>query len=89
MVRINLSKARVLLVFLAFTSFASCSGRSSSTVSTTEVRREDERARYDDEPTVEVTKTEEITKEEEEGHGLFGILGDIISLPFRAIGSIL
>ncbi|MBP9837146.1 MAG: hypothetical protein KBC84_00380 [Proteobacteria bacterium] len=69
-----------------------CSGNSSKTVSTTETRRDIENndaVRHESTPTVEVTRTEETTKEESHRGGFFSIVGDIIALPFRAIASIL
>lgn len=62
-----------------------CSGTSTTSVSTTEISREPdsgEVSRYEDTTTVKVS-------EEENGHGLFAILGDIIAWPFRVIGSAL
>ncbi len=91
----NLQFVRSLLVVLIgvalFLSGCASGSKSSTTVSTTEVYKDPEnteRSRYDGSPTVEVTKTEEVTKEDNR-RGFFGILGDIIALPFRAIASIL
>ena len=64
-----------------------CSSKRATTVETTEVRHDGDRA-YSGDETVQVTKTEKTT-ESDNHHGFFGILGDIIALPFRAIGSIL
>lgn len=77
----------IVLVGLCF----GCAGKRTTTVSSTEIHRNTETSEasaYEREPVVEVTKTEEVTQDD--GHkGFFGILGDIIALPFRAVGSIL
>ena len=79
-----------LPIILALSLFTSgCSG--TRTVSTTEIHtnaEDDYSHRYHDHPRVEVTTTEQTTHQE--GHkGFFGILGDIIAWPFRAIAAIL
>ena len=89
----SLPCVRILLIgVIVSTPFAvGCAGRETSKVTTTEVRTEpatSEMTGSERESTVEVTKTEEVTQSD--GHkGFFGIVGDIIALPFRAIASIL
>ena len=86
---------RFLIILIALASSTSlvsgCAGRKTTTESTTEVRTEPASINdtsYDDRTAVELTKTTQVTKES--GHrGFFGILGDIIALPFRAVASIL
>ena len=83
----------LLLTLISTAPFLSaCSGRHHSSETTTEVVRDSgssDTSRYDDRPTVEVTtKTEEVTHEDNH-RGFFGIIGDILALPFRAIASIL
>lgn len=68
-----------------------CSGTETTTSSSTKVHRDSEYLGYPShagDSRVEVTKTEKVI-EEEDGKGIFGILGDIIALPFRAIASVL
>ena len=80
----------LLTTFALFTS--GCAGRRTTTTeSTTEVRTEPVNTNtFDSEgrETVAVTKTEQVTQEPTH-KGFFGIVGDIIALPFRAIGSVL
>jgi hypothetical protein len=94
----NIKKTSVLRIltltiyFVLVIAFSiSCSGTETTTSSSTKVHTDSE---YLDHPShtgdsrVEVTKTEKVI-EEDEGKGIFGILGDIIALPFRAIASVL
>lgn len=85
------SLAAVLIVSTPFVT--GCARHRTTTVSTTTDVQEQPRYRhsddyYDDRASVETTRTEEVTKDDRP-HGFFGILGDIIALPFRAVGSIL
>ena len=71
-----------------------CSSKRTSTESSTEIHRNnDDGTTYSNtynEPraSVEVTKTETTTNNDNH-RGFFGIVGDIIALPFRAVASIL
>jgi hypothetical protein len=83
----------ILLVVVALTVslLSGCAGRTTTTESSSEVRRDSDYPNYpypDGTETVEVTKSEAVITEERP-RGFFGILGDIIALPFRAVGSIL
>jgi len=82
----------VLIVLIGAAPLISgCSSRRTTTETTTEVHRDPDNgyvSNYDRGETVEVTKTEKVTQESNH-KGFFGIVGDIIALPFRAIGSIL
>ena len=82
----------IMALFLCVTPITGCSSGSSSTVTTTEVRRAPDSNYYSannyDDSAVEVTKTETVTEEDDKGHGVFGIIGDVIALPFRALGAI-
>jgi hypothetical protein len=92
-----LSGRLCLVTLIGFMSFTTaCSSKKTTLQSTTEVRSEPEHSSSDhyhedqirDRQTVEVTKKEEVI-EEDNHKGIFGIIGDIIALPFRAIASIL
>ncbi|MBN8547873.1 MAG: hypothetical protein J0M12_01015 [Deltaproteobacteria bacterium] len=66
---------------------SACSGR--TTTVDTQVTTTEQAASADapkSTKTVEVTK--ETTEKDEGGHGVFHILGDILALPFRAIGAL-
>ncbi|MBX7137378.1 MAG: hypothetical protein K1X83_05290 [Oligoflexia bacterium] len=65
-----------------------CAGHKTTTETTTEVRHDLDAPPYDGGTTVETTKIEQVTKDDNH-KGFFGIIGDILALPFRAIGSIL
>ncbi len=86
--------AKSLITVLIFTApfMTGCGTRHTSTVSTTEIRRDPDTiaptVSDDERSTVEITKTEQTT-ESEGRHGIFGILWDLITLPFRALGAIL
>jgi hypothetical protein len=78
---------------VALPALGGCSAHRTSSTTTTETT-EEPRARYAGDPApseVETTKTVETHSdtEHEEHHGLFGILADIITLPFRAVGALL
>lgn len=65
-----------------------CSSHRTTTTTTTEVSQP--RDGYAGSP-VEVSRTETKTTEvenEDRHRGLFGIIGDIIALPFRAVGAL-
>lgn len=69
-----------------------CSARHGTTVTTTEsaTRNDDQdlqRGERESRTTVTETKVEEAPRDNHKG--FFGIIGDIIALPFRAIASIL
>lgn len=80
----------ILLITGVSLSFSGCSGHRRTTT-TTEVEATDtNRARYapaPGEPEV-VERTETTTVERRSDGGLFSILGDIIALPFRAVGAL-
>lgn len=80
----------MLLVSAVSLSFSACSGHRTTTT-TTEVEATDtDRARYaprPGEPAV-VERTETTTVERRSDGGVFSILGDIIALPFRAVGAL-
>jgi hypothetical protein len=89
---------KALLTFFIITilsvvtmSVASCTPQSTTSTSVTETRSINDAHDYDrngKKTTVAVTKTENITSKEAY-RGFFGILWDIICLPFKAIGAIL
>ena len=73
-----------------------CTSRKTTSVTKTEVQVspdiEAPRGRYADQSDIqtkstETTKTEEV--HEDSHRGVFGIVGDIIALPFRAVGALL
>lgn len=97
--RIILVKSIVIAIIFSTTIVTGCAATHSTSVSTTEVRTDPEGAssvdgdgKFRDEHSgasrVEVTKTEQTTAHDGP-HGVFGILRDIITLPFRALGAIL
>lgn len=90
-IRVLVSRSLLVLMVGVTPLLLACSGNKHSSQTTTEVVRDSDeyRARYNDSPTVEVTtKTEEVSHEDNH-RGFFGIIGDIIALPFRAVASIL
>ena len=82
-------KSLIALLLATSPTLISCSGSKTTTVSTTEVHRADHNqlSNSDDGSRVEVTRKEEVTKDDEH-HGIFSILADIIALPFRALAAI-
>ena len=90
---IKITRLKQLYICLTVTVFliCGCASQKTTTVSTTEVRRESSSINdsyAESRPVVVVTKSEEVSHAD--GHkGFFGILGDIIALPFRALFSIL
>ena len=92
---VGLTGAAILLglMMLTLPFISGCAGRKTTTETTSELRHDSEypdSSVYDhrERESVEVTTTEQVTKEEAP-RGFFGILGDIIALPFRAVGSVL
>jgi len=85
------AKTAVLFILAVLPLTSGCSHRHATTVSTTEVRDEP-RASYSASEGQKVTKTETKTvsedKDSHHGHGIFAIIGDIIALPFRAVGAL-
>ena len=87
-------KNKVLSVFLAITTLVlpllgldGCSTRKTETVTT-----QSPRYSYDGEVTATSTETKTTTTESDsdtEDRGFFDIVGDIVSLPFRAVGAVL
>ena len=77
-----------------FLSTQGCSQRRTSSVTTTEVSRDTEtdspRARYDANGAVTTTetKTVEVDEHPDRESGLFSIVGEVIALPFRAVGAL-
>jgi hypothetical protein len=71
-----------------------CSAQNSSKTTRTEVQYEqdasidDSRARYSEPQDKTVTEHSESTSSVEHSQGLFGVLGDIIALPFKALSAI-
>lgn len=101
-VRVSMKKFGSLLVVMCwlavipFTGVAvsGCSSGKTTTVTTNEVRSDHDHNTYaadhTGDPSHTVTKTEtETVTEDEGGNGIFGIIGDIIALPFRAVAAIL
>ena len=83
-----------LLVTIPFSQ--GCSSRKSTTITKTEVSQdagsESARSRYADSGGTQTTTTETKSEESHDDHshgGLFSIVGDIIALPFRAVGALL
>lgn len=87
MIMISKSLATIALTLACLLPLASCSSSKHSTV-TSEVTTT-EGVQPGGEPT---TRTVEVTKETQdtpaESHGFFHILGDILALPFRAVGAL-
>ena len=82
------------ILLLLFTQ--GCASRKTTSVTKTEVQVSNDselpKAGYADQAnsqttSSETTKTEEV--HEDSHRGIFGILGDIIALPFRAVGAVL
>lgn len=89
----RIRSARILIVLFVgvVPLLIGCANRESTKVTTTEIRSDPDYTKEstsEGRSTVQVTTTEEVSQDD--GHkGFFGIVGDIIALPFRAIGSIL
>ena len=75
-------------LFCAATPFAGCSDHHSKTVTTTEDVVTDPESRGSLSSERHVEKTETKVESDEGHHGFFHILGDIIALPFRAVGAL-
>ena len=79
----------LLVTFAATPVLSGCSRHKTTTVTTTEV--DSPRARYYPPAEEEVTVKTETTHDDtdhSEHHGVFSVLADIISLPFRAVGAL-
>jgi hypothetical protein len=86
--------ATMPLVLATCVSLSSCSAQRATTTTTTEVRDADsDRGMYSGSATdtTEVRRSETTTEVHDTGSegGLFQIVGDIIALPFRAVGALL
>jgi len=85
---------KVLIACLFLTLFSGtifmqgCSSHRDTTVTTETVTESDPRYVPPSESTHVETRTTETVEHEDEHHGFFHILGDIIALPFRAIGAL-
>jgi outer membrane lipoprotein SlyB len=84
----------VVVAYIFLMSLSGCKPRQTSSETTTEVRSTDsDRARYGtivEEPRViERSTTTTVERDETAEGGLFSIVGDIIALPFRAVGGLL
>lgn len=84
----------VVVAYIFLASLSGCTSSRTTTETTTEVRtRDSDRAQYDGyatEPRV-VERSETTTVEHDDGSdgGLISIVGNIIALPFRAVGALL
>lgn len=80
------------MLLVGVVSGAGCASHSRQ-VTTTEVTEEPRAsARLDDPQTVRIesrTTTTDVEHEHEHHNGVFGIVGDILALPFRAVGALL
>ncbi len=84
----------IVVAYLFLASMSGCGPRRTTSETTTEVESTDsDRARYGaelNEPKViERSKTTTVKREDSSDGGLFSIIGDIIALPFRAVGALL
>jgi hypothetical protein len=84
----------IVVAYLFLASMSGCGSRRTTSETTTEVESVDsDRARYGAEANtprvVERTETTTIEREDSSDGGLFSIVGDIIALPFRAVGALL
>ena len=88
--RLILPRALALVFAISLLPSASgCAAHRSTTVTTSETDSEP-RARLSDDTEISRSESKTVTKEDtsSEHHGVFQILGDIISLPFRAVGAL-
>ena len=80
--------------YILVASLSGCSSHRTTVETTREIETSDaDRARYgtytDDDRVVERSQTTTVETKDSSDRGLFSILGDIIALPFRAVGSLL
>lgn len=80
----QIRQSLVLLSLVALTPLNACSAHHERSVSSVEVS---DPGTYDS-PRVERTETTKVEEHDDRGHGLFSILGDIVALPFRAVGGL-
>ena len=77
------------LLGVAVVSESGCSSHRRETSSTEVTVEDSSRASFDADRPIERTESRSETVESESGdHGFFHIVGDIIALPFRALGAI-
>jgi hypothetical protein len=84
----------IVVAYIFMASLSGCGTRRTTSETTTEVESTDsDRARYGadaSEPrVVERTETTTVERDDSSDGGLFSIVGDIIALPFRAVGAFL
>jgi hypothetical protein len=83
----------IVIGYILIASFSGCTNRRTTVETTREVEStQADRARYnadrDDGRVVERTETTTVEKHDSSDGGLFSIIGDIIALPFRAVGAL-
>lgn len=83
----------ILIGYILMTSFSGCASRGTTIETRREIESTDvDRARYapdrDDGRVVERTETTTVENHDSSDGGLFSIIGDVIALPFRAVGAL-